>query len=158
MAGGTDGKGPDDRLLISGRARLDQKSMEGLLEEVRPGMVIDATHPYAVEVSENIRRACTAFPHILFIRCLRRESGAWDNPVVIRVPDVRAAVQWLAGQEGNILVTTGVKELSASAAFLITVRGYTPGCCRPWNPWTCAGRWDMKDVISLPCRALFQWK
>ena len=112
LAGGTDGKGPDDRLLDIRQGRLDQKSMEGLLEEVRPGMVIDATHPYAAEVSENIRRACTAFPHILFIRCLRRESGAWDNPV-IRVPDVRAAVQWLAGQEGNILVTTGVKELSA---------------------------------------------
>ena len=97
LAGGTDGKGPDDRLLDIRQGRLDQKSMEGLLEEVRPGMVIDATHPYAAEVSENIRRACTAFPHILFIRCLRRESGAWDNPV-IRVPDVRAAVQWLAGQ------------------------------------------------------------
>ena len=108
---GADGKGPDKRLLDIRQGRLDQKSMEGLLEEVRPGMVIDATHPYAAEVSENIRRACTAFPHILFIRCLRRESGAWDNPV-IHMPDVEAAAAWLSSVEGNILVTTGSKELA----------------------------------------------
>ncbi|MFQ9878262.1 MAG: precorrin-6A/cobalt-precorrin-6A reductase [Ruminococcus sp.] len=29
--------------------------MENLLKELSPGLVLDATHPYAAEVTENIR-------------------------------------------------------------------------------------------------------
>ena len=32
---------------------------------------------------------------------------------MVRVPSVQAAVEWLASREGNILVTTGSKELAA---------------------------------------------
>lgn len=109
--GSPDNSNPDNSLLDIRQGRLDRESMEELLEEVRPGMVIDATHPYATEVTENIKQACKAFPQIRFIRCLRRESSPTGDDV-IHVPDVKAAVQWLAGREGGILVTTGVKELA----------------------------------------------
>ena len=109
--GSTDNSNPDNSFLDIRQGRLDRESMEELLEEVRPGMVIDATHPYATEVTENIKQACKAFPQIRFIRCLRRESGPTGDDV-IHVPDVKAAVRWLAGREGSILVTTGVKELA----------------------------------------------
>lgn len=40
------------------RGRMDQEDMRKLFEEKRPEVVIDATHPYAVEVTKNIRTAC----------------------------------------------------------------------------------------------------
>ena len=41
---------------ISGR--MDQKEMETFISERGIRLVIDATHPFAVEVSENIKAAC----------------------------------------------------------------------------------------------------
>ena len=38
--------------------RLDEGQMAALIEEERPELVVDATHPYAALVSENIREAC----------------------------------------------------------------------------------------------------
>ena len=38
--------------------RLDQGQMEALIEAHQPELVLDATHPYAFDVTENIRRAC----------------------------------------------------------------------------------------------------
>ena len=34
--------------------RLNGEEMENLLKELSPGLVLDATHPYAAEVTENI--------------------------------------------------------------------------------------------------------
>ena len=38
--------------------RLDEKEMEELLRKAAPCLVLDATHPYAAEVTENIKKAC----------------------------------------------------------------------------------------------------
>ena len=40
--------------------RLDRGQIEAFLREERAGAVVDATHPYAREVSENLRAACGA--------------------------------------------------------------------------------------------------
>ncbi|MCD7981934.1 MAG: precorrin-6A/cobalt-precorrin-6A reductase, partial [Clostridiales bacterium] len=40
------------------KGRMDETEMEELLREMRPPAVIDATHPYAALVTENIQRAC----------------------------------------------------------------------------------------------------
>ena len=45
LAGGTDGKGPDDRLLDIRQGRLDQKSRAGGGEEGRPGRGMAAPQP-----------------------------------------------------------------------------------------------------------------
>lgn len=93
------------------QGRLDQEGMERLFDEVRPGMVIDATHPYAEEVTKTIQRACEARPRLRLLRCLRDSSEGIGE--VVRVPDIGAAAAWLGGRPGNILVTTGTKELQA---------------------------------------------
>lgn len=93
------------------RGRLNQEGMERLFEEVRPGMVIDATHPYAAEVTKTIKKACEARCGIRLVRCLRDSSGIGDG--VICTADTEEAVSFLAQREGNILVTTGTKELAA---------------------------------------------
>ena len=105
------------------QGRLDVTEMEQMFDELRPGLVIDATHPYAVEVTRNIRIACSGRKGLRLIRCLR-EPGIGDSRPgagvvhmpgagVVHMPDVETAVTWLSSVTGNILVTTGSKELSS---------------------------------------------
>lgn len=69
---------------------------------------IDATHPYAALASQNIRTACTETGTPL-LRLLRRES---EIPAGAKLFDSAEAVaRWLAGTQGNVLLTTGAKEL-----------------------------------------------
>lgn len=73
--------------------------------------VVDATHPYAVIVSQNIRKARTAAgPE--YIRLLRPEGRGSHDGAPISVPDAPAAVEFLKGSAGKVLVTTGSKELA----------------------------------------------
>lgn len=88
--------------------RLTEPEMEALLNEKKPEMVLDATHPYAAEVTENIRTACQNTG--LEYRRVLREAGAYQDQAVY-VPDTQAAIEFLEGTEGNILLTTGSKEL-----------------------------------------------
>lgn len=92
--------------------RMDAEEMRRLILEEEPGLVVDATHPYADQVTRNVREACEKTGREC-LRCLRPRSGA-ESPEggVVRVPSVQAAVEWLAARDGNILVTTGSKELA----------------------------------------------
>lgn len=83
------------------------------------GLVVDATHPYAVSATENIKNACAA-AGIRRIRCLRDTGHVMDiEPAaghgVICVPSVSAAASYLEKRAGNVLVTTGSKELAEFA-------------------------------------------
>ena len=93
--------------------RLTEPEMEELLNEKKPEMVLDATHPYAAEVTENIRTACQNTG--LEYRRVLREAGAYQDQAVY-VPDTQAAIEFLEGTEGNILLTTGSKELGKYTA------------------------------------------
>ncbi len=93
--------------------RLDQEEMKRLFTELSPEMILDATHPYAAEVTKNIRRACeeTGFSYVRVLR----EQGRFEEQAVY-VENTRAAIEYLKGTEGNILLTTGSKELGAYTA------------------------------------------
>lgn len=75
--------------------------------------VVDATHPYAVRITEKLRTACLG-TGIKYLRLMREDSDSIEGDVVA-VPDVEAAVNYLKDTEGNIFVTTGSKEISAFA-------------------------------------------
>lgn len=90
--------------------RLTQEQMEALLKDY--AFVIDATHPYAQIVTKNIKTAC-AILNIEYIR-LCRPSISTGN--VVAVSDTRAAAEFLNTVEGNVLLTTGSKELEAFTA------------------------------------------
>ncbi|MFR6217620.1 MAG: precorrin-6A reductase [Enterocloster bolteae] len=96
---------PDENGCMEIRqGRLDVTEMERMFDELRPELVIDATHPYAVAVTQNIKMACSKRKGLRLLRCLR-EPGAGDNrPGVIHMPDVEAAAAWLSSVKGNILV------------------------------------------------------
>ena len=75
-------------------------------------MVVDATHPYASEVTENIKLACTVCG-AQYLRLIRPAQSADGVHIV---PDTEAAVQWLCQTPGKVLLTTGSKELDAYTA------------------------------------------
>lgn len=93
--------------------RLDQQEMAALMQRLQPELVLDATHPYAAEVTQNIRSACEAAGFVYW-RILR-EKGAHSEQAVY-VEDTEAAVAFLKNTEGNILLTTGSKELAKYTA------------------------------------------
>lgn len=103
---------PDSEYLHILVNRMDSQEMAAFMRDKKIQLVIDATHPYAKEVTENIKKAC-AQEEVPLFRCLRdgdaQEATAQDG--VFYVPSAEAAVQFLEHTEGNIFVTTGSKEL-----------------------------------------------
>ena len=95
--------------------RMDREQMEAWLAGQNPRLVLDATHPYAVQATENIRLACGGLG-LPLLRVLRGESGEDGGSRVVTVGSVEEAAAYLDGQEGTILVTTGSKELRAFAS------------------------------------------
>ena len=49
---------PQGEYLDISHRRLDESEMEQLMKQMPDGLVIDATHPYAQIVTENIQAAC----------------------------------------------------------------------------------------------------
>lgn len=108
--------------------RMDQQEMEAFFEKEQVGLVIDATHPFAVIVTENIQWACKN-SGIDYLRCLRdflveeaqniskesfyrtSDANARGDGFVVYVDSVDDAVNYLEQTQGNILITTGSKEL-----------------------------------------------
>ena len=147
--------------------RLEQADMQEFLQEVQADICVDATHPYAVIVTQNIYQACkvVGVPYVRVRREMQEEpentdpvmqeepgntdptmqeepgntdpamqedpgntdpamrmSGAYiggadgkrytdETSNSIYVKDTQAAVDYLKGVTGNILITTGSKEL-----------------------------------------------
>jgi precorrin-6x reductase len=102
--------------LISGLAgirpragRLDVRGMIRLMDGGGFDMVVDATHPYAQEVSATIRAACAATG----LACVRVARGACDCRDGYRVANIEDAVDFLARTEGTVLLATGSRDLEA---------------------------------------------
>lgn len=89
--------------------RLTMEEMKTLIVEQEITLVIDATHPYAVLVSQNIKQACME-TDTQYLRMLRASiKGQTENCTYLdSVDDV---VQYLKYTQGNVLLTTGSKEL-----------------------------------------------
>lgn len=96
--------------VISGR--MNEKQMKEFIRKEQISLVIDATHPFAAEVTENITQACV-HSQTKYVRCLREQRGA-DAKVhgkMIEVNSVKDAVEYLKCTKGNIFIATGSREL-----------------------------------------------
>ena len=69
-------------------------------------IVIDATHPYASNITQHASEACSK-TGAEYIRVLRNESSYSGVTIV---DSVKAAVDYLSNKEGRIFATTGSKE------------------------------------------------
>lgn len=94
--------------------RLDSFQMEELIKAEQVSLVIDATHPYAVQVSANIKQACKRTEKE-YIRLLR-EPIQEEESHCIYVDSIELAVEYLKETKGNVFLTTGSKELSKYTA------------------------------------------
>ncbi len=97
-----------EHVSVSAR-RLPVGEIVSLLTEKRFDLVIDATHPYAQSITKSIASACRETGTLRW-RLLRGASGV--SPEHTYVETVSDAAAFLAGTEGNILLTTGSKELA----------------------------------------------
>lgn len=89
--------------------RMDQEEIAAFIREKGAELVIDATHPYAAVVSENVAAACER-EQVDYVRLIRGSSAESVEQAVL-VGSVDEAVEYLKKTEGNILATTGSKEL-----------------------------------------------
>ena len=102
---------PEHKALTVLASRLNEQEMEKLMSRNAFDCILDATHPYAVLVSENIRNAAAA-ENIPYIRVIRPDSTPIDTDSnIVFVHTMQEAVSYLAQTKGNILSTTGSKEL-----------------------------------------------
>ncbi len=102
---------PKGRYIESHAGRLDEAAMEEFMGNHDFSCVVDATHPYATAVSANIR-AAAARASLPYLRLLREEESVALSADTVFVDSVKEAVSYLSGTEGNILASTGSKELS----------------------------------------------
>lgn len=110
-------RGAENIVAVVGR--MNAEEMEKFIRDSGIACVIDATHPYAREARENIRAACAAAGTPL-MRVQRKESAADGD--VVRVKSAEEAASYLEETTGNILLTTGSKELEAFARVSVRAR------------------------------------
>lgn len=93
--------------------RLDEDAMIELIKKLAVDIVVDATHPYAVDASANISRACEK-SSARYVRVVRDRSTASDD-LMIRVSSLDEAISRLDEIDCAVLFTLGSKELPAIA-------------------------------------------
>lgn len=101
-------RGAENTEIITGR--MDASGMEAFIRGADVACVIDATHPYALCVSENIRAACRACG-VPLMRVGR--SGSASGRADVSVGSAAEAADYIEKTQGNVLLTTGSKELEA---------------------------------------------
>lgn len=84
--------------------RMTAEEMKAFFEENGVKIVVDATHPYADKVTENIKKACK----VRYIRVVREDIDAGGKCF----KNISQAVEYLNDTDGNILITTGSKEIT----------------------------------------------
>lgn len=103
---------PESKYITVSGKRLPEEEIVCLLQSNDFDMVLDATHPFAVVVTQNVKSACER-AQTPYIRVLREENsykkGVW-------VENVKEAAEYLKDKLGNILLTTGSNELKEYTA------------------------------------------
>lgn len=87
--------------------RLDSVQMREIIVENKYGYVVDATHPYAVDATKNIKSAC-AETDAGYIRLVRESAESTDGIVAENMDEL---VDILNRKEKIVLSTLGSKEL-----------------------------------------------
>ncbi len=93
--------------------RMDVAKMKAFFDKRQPDLIIDATHPYACEVSLNVQQAVqdTRLPLIRYERATQIDSV--ENSLLIKVPDIETACVEVKKLGERVLLTTGSKDLAA---------------------------------------------
>ena len=96
--------------------RLDADQMAETFRSLQPAFVMDATHPYAVEVTQNIRKACER-EGVRYLRVLR-ESLAVQECIMAESAEDAERILLKQFRGCPVLLTTGSKELPLFSGLL----------------------------------------
>lgn len=102
-------------LVTIHRGRMDAQEIRAFLEKGDFAAVVDATHPYATLVTENIRCATEGLTLPCY-RLKRETDGEQRFDKLTYFDSNEACATALEKVEGNILLTTGSKELHCYTA------------------------------------------
>ena len=100
-----------ERLTINDKP-LDREALESYLREHRASCFVDASHPYAVNVSENAMAACRALaiPYLRYERSLTELEDTWRAAICLVHSYEEAAEE--ASRRGRVVfLTTGSRNL-----------------------------------------------
>lgn len=95
--------------------KKDEEEICAMIEDA--DLVVDATHPFAVIATDNIRKAAERVG-VERLRLLRDESAADDGATMIHAEDAEDAARIAAEAGGRVLLTTGSKDLGLYAQVL----------------------------------------
>lgn len=100
--------------------RLDRAGFEKLMASYEITHVLDASHPYAVEVTKTVKAAARGLglPYYRYTRAAAM-AEAPDTQADQRITwceDAQSAAAYLNGQQGNVVLFTGVNTLGTYAA------------------------------------------
>ena len=102
------------------QGRLNQKEIEEFLKDGRITVVVDATHPFAKEITRNIKvvieKMHSQGMEISYLR-LKRDNIVQREDKITYFETNEACAKVLEGTKGNILLTVGAKELSKYCIF-----------------------------------------
>lgn len=98
----------EKRIVHTGRLSVDQ--MKDLMVEENIDLVVDTTHPFATEVTKNIKQACYDSGK-KYMRLLRESSDCLDNKDFVYVDSMIEAADLLNQTNEKALLTVGSKEL-----------------------------------------------
>ncbi len=104
----------ENRYIRPVTGAMDAEQMRNWLTEKKIELVIDATHPYARNATENIKEACRR-TKTGYRRCARSTESGHETVGNITFQTPAETAAWLEKSEGNIFVTTGSNELEVFA-------------------------------------------
>lgn len=107
----------DERIRVHVGCFLREEMLESF-RQTPPALVIDGTHPYASHITKTLTEVCTLLS-LPYLRIRREMSSALPEGAgesVRLFPGFTALVAYLQNTEGNILITSGAKELPAFTA------------------------------------------
>lgn len=93
------------------QGRLDANGFSRLIKERGVDTVVDATHPYAVEVSQNAMDACKK-TNIRYLRFEREEISIPIHPLIYKVKTMAEAVDKSRTLGKRIFLTTGISSVA----------------------------------------------
>ena len=107
---GAEVMGFDDNIDVKVGSCGGAEGIANVIRENGYDVVIDATHPYALNITEHIKQACEA-TGAYYIRLKRNESDT-ESSHIVKVSTIQEAIDYLKDKEGNILASTGSKDIA----------------------------------------------
>ena len=107
---GAEVMGFDDDIDVKVGSCGGAEGIANVLRENGYEIVVDATHPYALNITEHIKQACDA-TGAFYIRLKRNDSDT-DSDRIVKVSTVQEAIDYLKDKDGNILASTGSKDIA----------------------------------------------